>query len=233
MGDARGFVLIAVLGLLGLLATVALGAALAVGPEPIVAAAFGERWRLEGAADAAGRLALQQLAASPDWSGAPAAFSTSLADGVPGVRPLPDGTVLDLARETAWRTCGLAACDDASTAVVSVERPFGARNPRWRLVLHAPMDTVDGLAGELCACYLVAWVADDPLDADNDPWRDAPPGTPGHGVLWLRGAAFGARGARAEIEAVIARNCAGEGALARCEGGIRVHSWRVIGRAVP
>ena len=100
-------------------------------------------------------------------------------------------------------------------------------------MLHAPFADIDGVAGNLCACYLLAWIADDPADADGDPQADAPVGVEGHGVVWLRGAAIGPRGARAEVEALVARPCAGDGALARCEGGIRVQSWRVVRGALP
>jgi hypothetical protein len=229
--DDDGVILVAVLALLGLLAAVALGGALVVGPEPLVAAAFADRVRLERAADMALRLAMQPLADGADWQTAPALLVTGVVDGAPGPRPTGRGTV-DLVRETAVRTCGRPACDDTAIAAPSEARPFGASNPRWRLVLHAPIAAVHPAADAACACYLAAWIADDPADADGDPWADAPAGTPGHHVVLLRGAAFGPAGV-AEVEALVARNCTGNGAADPCEPGIRVQSWQLVRDDLP
>ena len=58
-------------------------------------------------------------------------------------------------------------------------------------------------------------------------WRcatvDAPPGMPGHGVLLVRGAAFGGGGALAEVEALVAQPCRSIG------GAVRGHSRAVLG----
>jgi hypothetical protein len=86
------------------------------------------------------------------------------------------------------------------------------------------------VAGTICQCYLVTWIADDPADGDGDPAADAPLGTPGHGVLMLRGAAFGAGGGVAEVEALVAQPCRISGAP--CPG-IRVQSWGAVGDSVP
>ena len=229
-GD-EGIVLVAVLALLGLLAAAALGGALAVGPEPLVAAAFADRVRLERLADTALRLAMQPLADGADWASAPSLLVSGFVDGAPGPRPVGLGLV-DLLRETALRTCGRPSCDEAAITTSSGARPFGARNPRWRLVLHTPLTAVHPAADTVCGCYLAAWVADDPADSDADPSADAPAGLSGHHVLLLRGAAFGPAGA-AEVEALVARNCAGDGAGDPCEPGIRVQSWQLVRGEVP
>ncbi len=112
----------------------------------------------------------------------------------PGARVV-GGASLDLVAETHRRTCGrTTACDEAATTAFAAARPWGARNPRWQLLVHQPLAALDSAAGTVCPCYLVAWVADDPADADGDPRRDAPAGVAGHGVLLVRGAAFGAAG---------------------------------------
>ncbi|MEP7118599.1 MAG: hypothetical protein ABI880_13500, partial [Acidobacteriota bacterium] len=147
-----------------------------------------------------------------------------------GTRAVGSGAI-DLVVETNRRTCGRAAvCDDAATASSSPSRPWGVRNPRWQLLVHQPLASLDATAGAVCPCYLVAWVADDPDDADGDPSRDAPAGVAGHGVLLLRGAAFGQTGAIAEVEAIVAQPC--RRSSASC-GGIRVQSWGAVRDGVP
>jgi hypothetical protein len=56
------------------------------------------------------------------------------------------------------------------------------------------------------SAYLVVLVADDPLDADGNPLRDARGDSPGRGVLLLRAHVFGSWGARRVIEAVVSRH---------------------------
>lgn len=229
--DTRGFGLAMVLAWLGLIATAALGAALATMAEPPATAAFHERLRVTRAAESAASMAAALLAATPDWRDVPAVgLASPFVDGMPGARRLV-GFAFDLERETWRRTCGReAACDDALTAAATDERPWGASNPRWRLIVHQPLADIDLRAGRVCPCYLMAWVADDPHDADGDPWHDAPLGTAGHGLLLVRGAALGPGGARAEVEALVAQPC--RRSATTCTGS-RVQSWRLVGDGVP
>ena len=226
-----GFVLVVVLLWLALLASVALGAALVTMYEPTASAAAHERLRLRRAAESAATLALLDLAVRLDWSALPAGGPASpFTDGGPGVRTVGDVTV-DLQAETARRTCGRpTACDDAATTAVTDGRPWGARNPRWRLFVHVPVSRLDGAAAAVCPCYLVAWIADDPADDDGDASVDAPLGTAGHGVVLVRGAAFASGGAVAEVEALVAQPCRVSGTA--CPG-IRVQSWGTVGEGVP
>lgn len=227
----RGFVLVTVLVWLSLLATLALGAALATMYEPGTSSAVHERARLRRAAESAATLAVLDLAARPDWGLLPAGGPASgFVDGAPGPRTI-GGRAFDLRAETALRTCGRPTpCDDPSITTPSASRPWGAANPRWRLFAHLPLASLDPVAGTICQCYLVTWIADDPADGDGDPAADAPLGTPGHGVLMLRGAAFGAGGGVAEVEALVAQPCRISGAP--CPG-IRVQSWGAVGDSVP
>jgi hypothetical protein len=222
----EGFGLVMVLVWLSLLATLALGVALATSAEPPATAALHERLRLARAAESAVALVVAALAPLPDWSAVPAGpWASPFVDGAPGPRVVGARTI-DLAGETHLRTCGrLAPCDAASTASSSPARPWGSRNPRWRLALHSPLAAVDAVAGDICPCYLVAWVGDDPADDDADPDRDAPLGVTGHGILLVRGAAFGERGAVAEVEALVAQPCRRSGTA--CPG-IRVQSWGAV-----
>lgn len=224
--SAGGFVLIAVLLWLSLLASLALGAALVTMYEPAAAAAAHDRIQLRRAAEAAATLAVLDLAARLDWSALPAGGPSSpFTDGAAGARAW-GGVTVDLVAETARRTCGrVTPCDDAATTAVTDQRPWGPRNPRWRLFAHLPLADLDAAAAAGCACYLVAWIADDPADEDGAAVTDAPHGTPGHGVVLVRGAAFAAGGAVADVEAEVAQPCSLTGAI--CPG-IRVQSWRVV-----
>lgn len=227
----RGFGLVAVLLWLSLLGVMALGVALATSAEPPATAAFHDRLRMTRAAESAVSLAVSALSARVDWDTVPGGgWATPFTDGAPGLRLIGRRTV-DLVAETAMRTCGRStACDDPSTSTSAPSRPWGGRNARWQLVVHQPLDAIDPLAGQLCPCYLAAWVADDPADADGDPRRDAPAGVEGHGVLLVRGAAFADLGLVAEVEALVAQPCRRSNAAC---GGSRVQSWGAVREASP
>ncbi len=229
-GDA-GFGLVAVLVWLSLLATFALGVALSTSAEPPAAGALHEKLKMTRAAESAVALAVATLGQQDDWTAAPAgAVPSAFTDGAPGPRVV-GGAVIDLAAETNLRTCGrITACDDGATSASSAARPWGVRNPRWQLLVHQPLAMLDAAAGAVCPCYLMAWVADDPADADGDPRRDAPPGVDGHGVLLVRGVAFGGGGAMGEVEALVAQPC--RRSSTSC-GGIRVQSWGAVRDGVP
>lgn len=229
--SARGFGLLSVLLWLSLLATMALGVALATSAEPPATAALHERLRMARAAESAVSLAVATLAAQPDWTDVPAGVLVSpFVDGAPGSRVIA-GVPFDLVAETRLRTCGrVTPCDDLATTTPAPARPWGVRNPRWQLLVHAPLADIDAVAARSCPCYLVAWVADDPADDDGAPLRDAPPGVDGHGVLLVRGAAMGAQGALAEVEALVAQPCRRSNTAC---GGIRVQSWGPVRDGVP
>lgn len=229
--DHRGFGLLSVLLWLALLATAALGVALVTSAEPPATSALHDRLRLARGAESAVALAMSTLAAHADWTDVPAGLLTSpFVDGAPGPR-LVDGAAVDLLVETRLRTCGRATpCDDLAVTTTSPARPWGVRNPRWYLLLHAPLADIDAVAGRICRCYLMAWVSDDPADDDGDPLRDAPAGVEGHGVLVVRGAAVGSQGALAEVEALVAQPCRRSNAPCR---GIRVQSWGAVRFGVP
>ncbi len=229
--SSRGFALLSVLLWLSLLAALALGVALATSAEAPAAGALHDKLKMSRAAESAVSLAIGLLAEQPDWTGAPGGNIVSpFVDGPPGLR-VGGGLHVDVTAETNRRTCGrTSTCDDAAVSTPSAARPWAARNPRWQLLVHQPLRDVDATAGAVCPCYLMAWVADDPGDADGDPWRDAPLGVTGHGVLLVRGAAFGVLGALAEVEALVAQPCRRSGAV--CPG-IRVQSWGPASDALP
>ena len=85
------------------------------------------------------------------------------------------------------------------------DRPWGSRNPRWRLFSWGNLES----AGPGLPIYVVALVADDPAETDDDPWRDGvrtgPGLNPGAGVLLVRAEGFGRRGAHRVIEGMVVR----------------------------
>ena len=227
----RGSVMLAVLIWLSLLGVMALGAALATSGEAPATGAVLDRLRLVRAAESAVSLAVAGLARVPDWTAVPTTGVASGAiDGPPGPRPV-GGATIDLAGETWKRTCGRPTpCDDLATSSTDPARPWGTRNPRWRLVVHVPLADVDAAAGAACPCYIAAWVADDPADDDGVPGVDAAPGTAGHGVLLVRGAAWAGRDLSADVEALVAKPCRRSALL--CPGSV-VQSWGVVAPAPP
>jgi hypothetical protein len=230
LSSPRGFGLVSVLLWLSLLGVMALGVALTTSAEPPATGAMHERLRLTRAAESAVSLVVSQLASQADWRTVPSGLTTPFTDGAPGPRTL-GGITLDLSAETRRRTCGRpSSCDDLATTETTPSRPWGVRNPRWQLVLHQPLAALDAVAGVVCGCYVVAWVSDDPADADGDPLTDAPAGSGGHGVLLVRGAAFGPGGGLAEVEALVAQPC--RRSNAPCAGS-RVQSWGEVREAVP
>lgn len=124
-----------------------------------------------------------------------------------GVRTLPGGLRVDLLEVLNQANCGNPSrCTEASITARSRARPWGARNPRWRLFAHGPLDTETAVDSSP-RVYVVVEVADDPSDADDLPWEDggavAAGANMGAGVLLLRAEAFGARSAHRVIESVI------------------------------
>ena len=212
---------------LSLLATLALGVALATSAEPPAAGALHEKLKMTRAAESAADTGDDQhWRRSPTGRPCPAGGRRRRRSPMapPGVRAV-GGVTLDLrGRDQPAHLWPRHAVRRRGHDGVGDGRPWGVRNPRWQLLVHQPLADLDAAAGAVCPCYLVAWVADDPADDDGDPLRDAPPGVEGHGVLLVRGAAFGGlrgggRGGSAGGAAVPAIACR-----------VRRHSRAVLGR---
>ena len=153
------------------------------------------------AADGALNIAAQELLAVADWNdllsnGALSAF----VDGAPnGARSLGDGTTIDLAQ--------------ATSAINSEPRPWGANNPVWRLFAF-------GWLGS--RTYVLAWIGDDFTENDGDPAVDGGGATnPGAGILAVRAEAFGVGGAHKALEATVKREALPAGGIV-----LRVLSWQ-------
>jgi hypothetical protein len=171
--------------------------------------------------------AIADLSDAPDWDQVLAGTLLSgFTDGPPGgERVLADGRRISLDAVVNLANCGRAvACTPAEMDAVTLERPWGRNNPRWRLFGHGPLGGIlvppEPAAGE----YLVVLVADDPYESDDDPSRDGRAGSAGAGVILVRAEAFGPDGAHRVVEGTLARGApasAGAGyAAQRGEGGV-------------
>jgi hypothetical protein len=215
-----------IVALVSTLLMAALGAALVLSTisETLVAAGF--RGALEGryAADAALERALDDLAASPDWNAVLGGVTRSgFADGLPGVRRLPDGSDLDLHRIRNLLNCRqVVSCTASDLAAHSTERPWGANNPEWQLFAHGPVAALSPASSIDSSQYVVVLVADDPAENDDDPRIDGDSDSnPGSRKIRLRAEAFGPRGGHQVIEAAVSRpDAAAE--------GVRVIAWGLV-----
>lgn len=202
----RGVALVMTMILTGLLMALGLALTMLTTVETWLSAGHRTSQDLAYAADAGIGRAEVDLAAA-EWTvvlRAGGAIGSTFDDGRSAV-VLGDGTSIDLRGET-----GALQAD--------TDRQCGSRTvspdcPAWHLFAHAPAaDLVPGHVVE-SPLYIAAWIADDPFDGDGDPGADA------NGRLLVRAQAFGPRGARRSVEAVIGR--AGSGA-------IQMVSWKEL-----
>jgi hypothetical protein len=130
-------------------------------------------------------------------------------DGAPaGPRRLPDGGSIQLEEVEAFANCAKRrSCTDAEMNATIRDRPWGTRNPRWRLFSWGPLPTGPARAGP--TSYVVSLVADDPSETDSDPIQDGiqsgQQANRGAGVLLVRAEAFGRRGAHRVVEGTVVR----------------------------
>lgn len=197
--------LVAVLLAVLLLSALGLAVALAAFGDALASGNVAASRETLYAADAGIERALPDLQDAPDWDLVLSGSVTSgFTDGAPaGERVVEGGGAIVLDELINLANCGRrAACDEAAMAEVTEERPWGADNPRWRPFAWGPLS---GLAGAGTPGYLVVLVADDPMDGDGNPQRDAPGASAGSGVVLLRAQAYGRAGASRVIEAAVAR----------------------------
>jgi len=180
--------------LIGLLTALGLGLTMMSTVETWLSAGLRTSQELSYAADAAVARVQVDLAASSDWTSLLTAAQTAppsaFNDGIRLVT-LADATVVDLDAETrALQT----ATDDRCGS-----RAVNPNCPEWRLFAHAPIGGI--VPGRLVnlPVYVAAWIADDPTDADGDAASDS------NGRLLIRAAAFGPRGARRSVDALVGR----------------------------
>jgi hypothetical protein len=258
--DERGIAL--VIALLATLVMVAIGSALILTAttESRITRNFKNSTEAFYAVDAVLERVVEELRGIADWNvllggGAHSAF----ADGDPnGTRVLADGRTIDLAAVINDLNCrNISGCSDDAMDAITAERPWGANNPRWEPFAWGYASNLGSGVMIDSPVYVVAMIADDPSDCDDNPLVDGgaivscPPGVasnPGAGVLAVRAEAFGPFGAHRAVELTVSRvvqeagspelmpsettaenrgNTAGY-AVRPGQAGIRILSWREV-----
>jgi len=216
--------------MMAMLLMMALGAALVLTTWSEVLIAGNFRNSREGlyATEAVLERSLDDLLTMPGWNPVlDGSLQSAFVDGAPGgSRMLSDGSTIDLDQTVDMANCRkITACSTADLDAVTVDRPWGANNPRWRLYAYGRLSDMTPNGAINSPYYVLAMVADDPSENDNNPVQDGVgPGNPGAGVLAMRAEAFGPRGAHTAIELTIARiDAAG---LERGRAIVRILSWR-------
>jgi len=167
------------------------------------------------AADAGIERVMDDILTVPDWNDIlSGARQSAFIDGpAGGTRTLPDGSTLDLGEATNMLNCGkLTTCSDTDMNALTLDRPWGLNNPRFKLYAYGrvddmlPTDTINSLD------YVVVWIADDPSETDQNPNKDGdtsldPSATPnpGKGVLMMHAEAYGPSGVKRVIEVTVAK----------------------------
>ncbi len=212
MKSERGVALLVTLLATTLLSAV--GAALIVltTTDVLIASNAGAAAEAFHAANAAFERTVGELRTAPDLTAVlDGRFASAFTDGGPnGSRLLPDGSTISLSEVVNRADClRPTACQPADLDAALPDRPWGARNPRWKLFSYGPLDGLSGFGARGAAVFVVSMIADDPLDDDGDAWRDgvrlgATPNA-GAGVLLVRAEAFGRRGTWRVVEGAILR----------------------------
>jgi hypothetical protein len=203
-----GIALVVTLLAMAAAAAVAAGLALTASTEIRIAANFAAADAATYAAESAIERALVDLPPVQDWSGTIGGSSMStFADGPSsGLRPLADGSQLDLAGTVNMANCQKRTpCSSAELSAITPQRPWGANNPTWRLFAYGPLASIQPGGVVESPYYVVAMTGDDPAENDGDPAHDGTTvANPGRGVIAIRGEAFGPRGVHAVVEVTAA-----------------------------
>ncbi|HEX5068897.1 MAG TPA: hypothetical protein VFV78_01675 [Vicinamibacterales bacterium] len=182
-----------------LLGSIGLGLVTVTSTEAAMASNHRESSEMLHAAEAAAELASAEVIRAASWNDVLSGVTSSaFTDGTTTPR-LASGEVLNLASlTTAWQ-----AASDA-------EARHGLNNPRWRLFLYQPLASITHASAS--SQYVIAWVADDLAETDNDPLTD------GNGIVLVRAQAAGRLGMARTIDVSIAKK----------DLGIGIASWRVV-----
>ena len=226
------------LALMAMLLMAALGVVLMLttSSEIVIAGSFRHGEAARYAAEAAAERVLADLSAAGSWDPLlDGSIQSTFVDGPPGgTRTLPDGSSIDLDQQLNLANCQKAtSCTIAEMNAATAERPWGANNPRWRLLAHAPLNALLPGATLSSPYYAIVLVGDDPAETDNDPTVDgADPGNPGSGIIAIRAEAFGPRGAFSAIELTLSRPAdagdSGDYNDRVRQPGVRILSWREV-----
>jgi hypothetical protein len=210
--DERGVALIVVLMATLLLGAVGAALVMVTSADVLIAANTGAANEVLYAAEAGFERTLGELRDTPELTSIlNGSVTSAFLDGAPGgQRTMADGSRIDLGQILSLATCDKpTACSASDINVPRDNRPWGALNPRWRLLSYGPLDPAPSGIRSGLPVYVVSMVADDPSDTDGDPTSD---GTrtgvdpnPGAGVVLVRAEAFGRRGAHRILEGAVVR----------------------------
>lgn len=222
-GDAalqRGAVLITTVMAMMLLSAVGGALVLVASTSALISANAGAANETFYAAEAVFERTVAELRSVPELTpvldGTRASMFT---DGPPsGLRTLADGTTLSLSMVVSLANCQRrSGCAEADLNAALRGRPWGERNPRWRLFAHGPLDPAPAGLRSGLPIYVVAMVADDQAETDGDPSRDGQQAgvqpNPGAGRLLIRVEAFGRRASHRVVEGTILRQDLAERAV--------------------
>lgn len=235
--QSRGIALVITLIAIAVFSALGLGLLLSTSAERLTGGNHRDAVHALNAAEAALELAARELALVADWNSVLAGVQQSrLTDGAPGGPRNVAGVALDLTTLTNQITCDReTVCSDVLVHSNSVERPWGANNPRWQLFVFGSLSSFTALPPGVGDAYVIVWVGDDAREADGDPFVDGG-GSAGQGrhVVRARAEAFASRGTRRVVEADLVRPCQEDDTGATtCGPGIRVQSWRVRTSGIP
>lgn len=209
----RGMALVSVLIATLLLSAIGAGLVIVTSADTLIGANVGAASETFYAASAAFERTLGELRTAPDLSALlSGATSSAFSDGTPGgVRQLADGTRVNLTQALALANCSrLAGCSATDMNAVGRDRPWGPRNPRWRLFSYGPFaGSASGGTRTSWPTYVLTFLADDPLETDGDMLHDGVQvglsANPGAGIVLIRAEAYGRRRARRIVEGSVLR----------------------------
>ena len=114
---------------------------------------------------------------------------------------------------TPWgKTIDLTALTAEVQAESNAVFAVGMNTPSWRLFSAGAFDMAAGGAAGIPQAYLVAWVADDPSETDNNPASDT------NDIVFVRGLALNVLGMRVGVHV----------AAQRLGGPMRILAWRAV-----
>lgn len=182
-----------------LLNAIGLGLVTLTNTEAAIASNYRQSSEALYGAEAAADCALSELTRATSWNDVLSGASQSAFRDATAAPVLPSGERLDLAALTA----SLQAASDADAR-------RGANNPRWRLFVYLPLSRIARSTN--ASGYVVAWVADDAAETDDDPLADR------NDIVTVRAQAVGSQGLQRTVEATVTKD----------EIGVRLLSWREV-----
>lgn len=178
---------------------IGLGLVTLTNTEATIASNYRQSSEILYAAEAAADCALSGLVRATSWNSVLSGASQAVFRDATMAPVLPSGERVDLAALTA----SLQAASDADAR-------RGANNPRWRLFVYQPLSRISRSAH--ASEYVVAWVADDATETDDDPLTDR------NDIVTVRAQAFGSQGLQRSVEATITKDAI----------GVSLLSWREV-----